>query len=307
MFLLCLSFLVNVKAQNNPCPDIQDITLEVVTFSPNCSAFVRVLATGDVSAPKSMNVKVYLGLDASAPLISDSCHIVPENTPSTAYDSEVLNVPCNSNFTVVITRRTSSNGECGGGECGNTITVRGPFGGILPVSLSSFTAKRDNSLVTLDWTAESESNLKEYQVEINSGLGFTPVKTVAAKNSGISNSYNVISNFSSKQSVQYRLKMVDNDGKFVYSQVVLVKGEDQNFDFSIFPNPGSSFDTKVLISGLVKTGRIQVMDMSGRVVKNLVINSSSISLGTLPTGVFMVKLIDAITAEVVTKRLVIVN
>ena len=307
--LLLVSFVlsVNLIAQNNPCPDIQSITLETVSGPPNCSVFIKVMATGDVSSQKGLRVTVYLGNTAIGTPISDVCHTVPKSSASSAYNSPNLNVSCTASFTVVCTRTTSSNGNCGGGECGATMTVRGNFGGTLPVAITSFNANRNSGTVSIKWTSESETNFSAYQVEMNDGSGFKSVGTVMAINNGLANSYNFEKSISSKNSVQFRLKLIDKDGGFAYSKTALVKGDNQSFDFNIYPNPSTSANTNILISGLSNTGRIQIIDITGKVLKTLVVNRNNVKVGDLPNGVYMVKVYDTATLEQITKRLVIVN
>jgi hypothetical protein len=309
LILLLVSFVLsmNLIAQNNPCPDIQSVTLETVSGPPNCAVFVRTFATGDVSAQKGLRVQVYLGLTPSGTPISDECYIVPASSATTAYSSPNLSVSCTSNFTVVITRYTASNGNCGGGTCGEVLTFRGNFGGTLPVALTSFSASRNSGIVSLKWTSESEKDFNMYQVEMNDGNGFKAVGSVLAKNNGLANSYSFEQNVATKQSIQYRLKMIDIDGKFTYSNTALVKGDNQGFDFNIYPNPSTSENTNILVSGISNSGRIQIIDMTGKVLKTLVVNSNNVKVGYLPTGVYMVKLSNTTTSEQVTKRLVIVN
>jgi hypothetical protein len=252
-----------------------------------------------------VNITVYQGSGTTGSELSNICHTVADGT--TAF-LESLAFNCTGLITVVTTSFNSNGGQCSGNVC-QTRTVVGPGspGVVLPVYLSTFIAERNGNTVSLKWTSEAEVNLKEYSVEMNDGTGFKTVGSVLAKQGALTNYYSFEYNYLSKHSVQFRLRLVDIDGSFTYSKTALVKGDAQSFDFSIYPNPSTSANTNILISGLSSSGRIQIIDITGKVLKTLVVNSNNVKVGHLPTGVYMVKLSNTATAEQVTKRLIIVN
>ena len=111
----------------------------------------------------------------------------------------------------------------------------------LPVELSSFTAKLLTSKVELNWTTESEVNNYGFDLErkVNdskwSKIGFVE----GNGNSNTPNSYSFIDNtLSGGSNFYYRLKQIDTDGDFEYSEIILVKIIQQYFSLSQnFPNP----------------------------------------------------------------------
>lgn len=303
LLLVSLVLTINVFAQTNPCPDIQSLNVISVTASP-CAAFVSLVATGDVGSTKGLQVIVYEGNGTAGTILSTNCFQVPPGSSDT-YQTNTFS--CTREVTIVITQFTASNGNCQGGSCSITRRISGTPGVVLPVSITSFSANRNGGIVLLKWTSESEKDFKSYQIEMNDGTGFKTVGTVQANNTGNSSSYNFEQSLATKQSVQYRLKLIDLEGRFSFSKTALVKGDSQAFDFNIFPNPSTSANTNILISGLSNSGRIQIIDMTGKVLKTLVVNSNNVKAGDLPTGVYMVKVTNTATAEQITKRMVIVN
>ena len=303
-FLLLVSLVlsINVFAQSNPCPTLEGDPTVVSAGSGSGFCFVRVTLTGDVAAPKSTQVVV---TDAIGNILTTKCFQVPAQTTTTF---ETPNFTCNSgSITITITQFTSSNGLCQGGSCTISRTIDGDPPIVTPVKLTSFEANGKNRVVSLKWSSESEIDFRGYQIEMNDGTGFRTIGTVLGKNNGLANNYRFEYNSISKQSVQFRLKLIDIDNKFSYSKTALVKGENQSFDFSIYPNPSNGANTNILVSGLSNDGRIQIIDMTGKVLKTLVVNSNNVKVGDLPTGVYMVKVSNTATAEQVTKRMVIVN
>ena len=303
-FLLFVSLLLTVNLSGqNACPDIESLTI-VRSTTVECSTFVRVVVTNDISAPKGLRVQVFQGTDSTGTPLVDNCFQVPGDSTA-SFDTD--NFACMGVITVITTRFTASNGLCQGGSCSRKRTISGTPGVVLPVRITSFNANRNGGMVSVKWTSESETNFSAYQVEMNDGSGFRSVGTVMAINNGLVNSYSFEKSFSSKGSVQFRLKLLDKDGGFAYSKTALVKGDNQSFDFNIYPNPSTSANTNILISGLSNTGRIQIIDMAGKVLKTLVVNSNNVKVGYLPNGVYMVKVSNTATLEQITKRLVIVN
>ncbi len=111
----------------------------------------------------------------------------------------------------------------------------------LPVELSSFTAKVNNGKVELKWQTATEVNNYGFQVERANGdsdwekIGF--VEGHGNSNSPKSYSFTDVVNGSGKYS--YRLKQIDVDGSFEYSNVVEVTVTTAN-KFELlqnYPNP----------------------------------------------------------------------
>jgi len=94
----------------------------------------------------------------------------------------------------------------------------------LPVHLLSFTAQAKDKDVLLNWNVAQEINMKQYVVERADGnLNFSAVGTVAASNSQLNHAYsftdpNALTLTGNK--LYYRLKQVNSDGSFMYSNII---------------------------------------------------------------------------------------
>jgi hypothetical protein len=96
---------------------------------------------------------------------------------------------------------------------------------VMPLDLISFAATADNANTKIVWTTANQDNVNRFEIERSSYNGgtFTVVGTVAANNA-ISGSYS-FTDVNAKASIDkgfYRLKMIDNDGRFAYSRIALV-------------------------------------------------------------------------------------
>lgn len=110
----------------------------------------------------------------------------------------------------------------------------------LPVELVSFAANVADGKVKLSWITASEINNRGFEVERNSDGSFKSIGFVDGK--GTTNerqSYSFIDNNPGTGVVQYRLKQVDFNGTYSYSNVVEVDlSTPVNFDLAQnYPNP----------------------------------------------------------------------
>jgi hypothetical protein len=123
-----------------------------------------------------------------------------------------------------------------------TNNYQGSFDGLLPVELTSFTSKLINDKVQLNWQTKTEVSNYGFNVErrINEGewntLGF--VEGHGNSNSPKEYSFSDKDLFAGGSNFQYRLKQIDTDGQFEYSDVVEVEIVPTQFELSQnYPNP----------------------------------------------------------------------
>jgi hypothetical protein len=97
------------------------------------------------------------------------------------------------------------------------------MGSIVPVELTSFTASVNESDVTLNWATATETNNQGFEIERNSGTGFENIGYVAGfGTSSETHNYTFVDNSLNEGTYTYRLKQIDLDGSFEYSDVVEV-------------------------------------------------------------------------------------
>lgn len=112
----------------------------------------------------------------------------------------------------------------------------------LPVNLSYFSGRLSNRNAELVWATLTESNTDKFEVERMSGTSaeWTKIATLnAAGNSSSFRKYSVNDNDLSNGKHLYRLKMMDKDGKFTYSNVITLEVSSRSL-FVLnqnYPNP----------------------------------------------------------------------
>ncbi|HET8827872.1 MAG TPA: T9SS type A sorting domain-containing protein [Pelobium sp.] len=146
----------------------------------------------------------------------------------------------------------------------------------LPLTLTSFTSKIGNNGADLTWTTASEENFNGFEVQRRSDNSeFSKTGFVAGGKSNYT--FTDLSPINGNN--YYRLKMIDNDGTFKYSDVKVVRYglNDTKVDVSVYPNPVSDFTNisfNVAVSG---ESSISLSNIQGRVVKNV---NSNVLAGT---------------------------
>ena len=97
----------------------------------------------------------------------------------------------------------------------------------LPLNLISFTGKNSGIYNDLNWKTTSEVNVLNFELERSTdGNNYSKIDVIPAKNNASGADYNYRDNILSIQNsptVFYRLRMVDLDGQYRYSNVVNIK------------------------------------------------------------------------------------
>lgn len=126
----------------------------------------------------------------------------------------------------------------------------GDFSNPLPVELVAFNAFANNGLVKLTWTAASEINNRGWEIERKSSetewakVGFVE----GSGNSTQSISYSFVDKLVTFGYYSYRLKQIDFDGTFAYSNVVEVDLGAGPIDFALNQNYPNPFNPTTVIS-----------------------------------------------------------
>jgi hypothetical protein len=176
----------------------------------------------------------------------------------------------------------------------------------LPVKLMNLVVRkegRNDALVS--WTVESESMVDHYEIEVareNGGgqrNGFEKIGQVASRDeTAQQQQYEFTDRVFPKSGIRhYRLKIVDKDGAFTYSNVQSLRFPDTK-EWVVYPNP--SADGRFYFIYQIETGAeatVQLRDAIGRLVKTFEIRGSGyaeklvvdLSAGSYAKGIYMLK------------------
>lgn len=181
---------------------------------------------------------------------------------------------------------------------------------ILPVVFKDFSAVRVNSTAQLSWTTSSELNNSKFIIEHSTdGVAFSAIGEVnsTATDASAENQYSFIHTTPVTGNNYYRLKQVDNDGKFSYSEVRLVVFNNDN-DIRVYPTPVQSDLVVSPGSQGFSSGKLMITDMSGRLVYSKIIsgnsNSFTISASQWSSGLYQLTIFDASGSRVYSNKII---
>ena len=132
------------------------------------------------------------------------------------------------------------------------------------------------------------------------GRIFTEIGSANAAGNG-NNNYIFKDNSLFTGKVFYRLKMVDIDGRFTYSQVISINGGGAGI--SIYPNPVTDF-VNINAGDASKLKTIAgFYDVNTRLVKNILItnNHQQINVQQLAKGMYLIKFADCTSQSFIRK------
>jgi len=134
----------------------------------------------------------------------------------------------------------------------------------LPITLLAFNGHLDKKTIPLDWSTSQELNSSHFEIEKSTnGTDFRFIGKVTAAGSSVSQrNYN----FVDRQVMEYnyyRLKMVDIDARFVYSQTILIKDAGAVQQVWVVNNPFQSYIDIRLAKMPQRTVQLELLNMAG--------------------------------------------
>lgn len=144
------------------------------------------------------------------------------------------------------------------------ITAEG--GTALPVRLVNFTVQKEENAAVLSWQTTTEANSSHFDIEhAREGKSWRKIGSVAsAGKSNVLQSYRYIHPAPLTGLNYYRLKMVDADGTFTYSEIASVNLKTKDSEVSLYPNPVS--DQLLIISTAEPAEGYEIVSAIGQVI-----------------------------------------
>lgn len=160
----------------------------------------------------------------------------------------------------------------------------------LPITLVSFRAVSSGDQVHLNWTTANESNAAQIIVQKSKDARtFTDLASLAAKNTE-KNEYTYTDRLDQGTSY-YRLKLMDRDGSFSYSNVEAVKDGARVAMVQAYPNPASD-RLRLTYAAMPQPATAKVYAVDGRQVLHLELpansTSSDVNLANLTDGSYLI-------------------
>jgi hypothetical protein len=185
--------------------------------------------------------------------------------------------------------------------------------GSLPVELVDFKVSQVANTALLEWTSATEINTEVYEIERSvDGAVFEVIgEQAAAGNSQAAISYNFTDGSPVEGRNYYRLRMVDADGSFGYSEVRTLTFESELLTLSAYPNPFTADFTVTFTTEQLGSAQISLFDAAGKqihsqLVEDVIAGVNNIKVqpaNDLPRGVYIMTL----TQNGVSERLQLVK
>lgn len=184
----------------------------------------------------------------------------------------------------------------------------------LPVDLSSFTVFDSETAVLLEWSTLSEIGSDKFVIEKSAtGTTFIPIGEVKAKgNTSLLTEYEYVDENPTLGNNYYRLRMIDIDGSFDFSNIRLVKNTTIEAELTVFPNPaqnGNRLRVRWFSDNSLQDRTIlNLVDVNGRSLQRVIIfeGTNFIRLPDLLEGIYYI-MVEDFSGGFLLERVVIID
>lgn len=276
------------RVENNPQLDSLDgfaslktitnqLTIQNNASLKNLNSFKALTKVNKVVLVNNQQLNNIKGLENFDPAYAITLTIT--NSPNLA----ICNIKSICNYlSIVPAKNATISGNAT--TCTSKSNILASCASFFPVSLISFKAYPGQKKNILKWQTASEQHLEYYQVEHSpDGLNFKSLGVVPGGINSIQlQSYEFVHASPPSGVNYYRLKLVDEDGEFNYSDVVSSRGSES---INIFPNPTQD---KVFVRGLDSPGKVILRDMMGRILLETTLsNGGFVDLSRQVSGMYI--------------------
>jgi hypothetical protein len=178
-----------------------------------------------------------------------------------------------------------------GSNCSYTLTAFNAT--VLPITLKYFTVWKRPDANRLTWMSTSEKNFSHFEIEKSlDGINFIRIGTQAGKGTNSSQTNYLFDDTEVKAMQYYRLKYVDANGQYTYSNILRVNRDDVTNTKVLFSNRITTMLALRIIDMNANDLSIKIIDNAGRAIKtqNVKINpgenSLNINTGSIPSGFY---------------------
>jgi hypothetical protein len=171
--------------------------------------------------------------------------------------------PANTAFKIELTMDISNSDKAVSALTLSTNALLRSAQSVLPVRFTLFNAKKVNTGVAVIWNVDLEENVTVYEVQRSvNGKNFTTIGSVDA----IGQRTYSHTDTKALPNAYYRIKSVDLDGKYMYSTIINIKGENSSVMLKAFPMPVQG-DLTLQHETANENSRLTLVSVDGRIVR----------------------------------------
>ncbi len=168
---------------------------------------------------------------------------------------------------------------------------------VLPVELISFEGNISNHGINLEWQTASEVNYDYFALEVRFNNSEFRTEAIIPGTGDIHKITTYNYDFLPQREGKYyfRLKQVDLDGSYAYSNIIFTELDNAQHELTVFPNPaGNSISLQIPNIKSVQPRIVQILSVNGRQVKQLRIRDQTIreilDISDLYPGIYLVRI-----------------
>lgn len=166
--------------------------------------------------------------------------------------------------------------------------------GTVPVRLTNFNAALINCKPVLNWVTENEVNSSRFEIE-RSDQNAAPwifVGAIQAQgNTAVRSTYNFVDETipATSKKILYRLKSIDEDGRYTYSTVLPVFINCRTAQVNVYPNPVQNGNLNISLSGGSEAAEATLLSYTGQVILKLTLKmgNTGINVSNIPNGEYL--------------------
>ena len=175
----------------------------------------------------------------------------------------------------------------------NIVTLPVNVVAVLPVTINDIDGTTDGCNATIKWSYSNERNLNHFEIESSTnGIDFSKLSKVELSSAISQGNFATTLNQGTGKTF-YRLKIIDNDGSFIYSKVIrVVTNCNADKRVKVFPNPVNTNQIlKVNITGYTGNVKGDLYTATGQLVKSYILKNGSndLSVLNLPQSIYSLR------------------
>ncbi len=163
---------------------------------------------------------------------------------------------------------------------------------VLPVTLLNFFGRAGDHANFIFWSTTAEQQHHSFELQrSNDGANFETMGIIRATgNNNRTKQYSFTDDHPEQQKHYYRLKQVDIDGRYVFSNIIVLisKVETQN-NIQVFPNPIKNNTTIIFAEPIQETEPFLLINSNGQVIDRILIKGRTgyVDLGGKAPGLYL--------------------
>jgi len=168
-----------------------------------------------------------------------------------------------------------------------------PSTSVLPVQFAKYDVQCNDKGAIITWATATEQNSNRFEIQRSTdGINWTTIdNVVAVGNSNDQKNYQYLD--LNGGTAFYRIRQVDNDGRFVYTAVKRTDCKKTQYDVALYPVPAKDNLSVVIRSDNASRTELQIMDMLGKTLQRVPAqinrgnNNFNLNVSELPAGQYM--------------------